>query len=65
MAGLLPREGTAAESDRGEGMTSFFQKLRWWTQRRLGENDLREELQFHLDEEAEQRRAEGLPNDEA
>ena len=46
-------------------MTSFFQKLRWWTQRRRKEDELREELQFHLNEETEQRRAEGLGNDEA
>jgi predicted permease len=46
-------------------MTSFFQKLRWWAQRRRKEDEFREELQFHLDEETEERRADGLPNDEA
>ncbi len=46
-------------------MTSFFQKLRWWAQRHRKDNELREELQFHLDQETEERRADGLPNDEA
>ncbi len=46
-------------------MTSFFRKLRWLTQRRRKEDELREELQFHLDEEAEQRQAEGLAQDQA
>src|SRR6266481_2966326 len=46
-------------------MNSFFRKLRWFTQRRNKEADLREELQFHLDEEAEQRQAEGLAEQQA
>src|SRR6476659_10461561 len=46
-------------------MTSLFQKLRWWLHRRRREDELREELQFHLAEEAEQRRAEGLSEDAA
>src|SRR5713226_7590125 len=46
-------------------MNSFFRKLRWLTERRSKEADLRDELQFHLDEEAEQRQAEGLARDEA
>ena len=46
-------------------MTSFFQKLRWWAQRHRKEDEFREELQFHLDEETEQRRADGVGNDEA
>ena len=41
-------------------MNSFFRKLRWLTQRSQKESELRDELQFHLDEEAEQRREEGL-----
>ena len=36
-------------------MNSFLRKLRWLTQRSDREAELREELQFHLDEEAEQR----------
>src|SRR5437879_7446428 len=46
-------------------MNSFFRKLRWLAERRSKEADLRDELQFHLDEEAEQRQAEGLARDEA
>ena len=46
-------------------MKPFFRKLKWLTERRSKEADLREELQFHLDAEAEQREAEGLANDEA
>src|SRR5580704_7316797 len=41
-------------------MNSFFRRLRWLTQRRSKEAELREELQFHLDEEAEQHQTEGL-----
>ena len=46
-------------------MNSFFRKLRWLTQRSGKEAELREELQFHLDEEAEERQEEGLTDDEA
>ena len=46
-------------------MNSFFRKLRWLTQRSDKEAELREELQFHLEEEAEQRRQDGLAEDEA
>ena len=46
-------------------MTSFFRKLAWWRQRRRKEDELREELQFHLEEEADERQADGLPEDEA
>ena len=46
-------------------MTPFFRKLKWWAERRRKEDELREELQFHLDEEAEQRQAEGLTKDQA
>ena len=44
---------------------TFFRKLRWLTQSGRKEAELREELQFHLEEEAEERRAEGLKEDEA
>jgi macrolide transport system ATP-binding/permease protein len=44
---------------------TFFRKLSWWIQRRRREADLREELEFHLDEEAEERRADGLPSEQA
>ena len=41
-------------------MTSLFRKLTWWLQRRRKEDELREELRFHLEEEAHEREAEGL-----
>ena len=46
-------------------MKSFFRKLRWLTQRPDKEAELREELQFHLNEEAEQRQQNRLPEDKA
>jgi len=46
-------------------MTSLFRKCRWWVQRRWKEEELREELQFHLDEEASERQADGLSEDRA
>jgi len=46
-------------------MNSFFRKLRWLAQRRDKEAELREELRFHLDEEAGQRQEDGVAADEA
>jgi len=46
-------------------MTALFRKLQWWLQRRRREDDLREELQFHLAEEMEARRSDGLSSDDA
>ena len=46
-------------------MIPFLRKLSWWARRRCKEDELREELQFHLDEEAEERQADGLPADQA
>jgi len=46
-------------------MSTFFRKLRWLTQRDRMEAELREELQFHLREEAEERQALGLAEDQA
>jgi macrolide transport system ATP-binding/permease protein len=46
-------------------MTPLFRKCTWWLQRRRREAELREELQFHLAEEAGERRAEGRSEDEA
>ena len=43
----------------------FLVKLRSFLQRRRKEDDLRAELQFHLDEEAEERQAEGLTGADA
>lgn len=46
-------------------MKSFFRKLLWLGQRSDKETELREELQFHLQEEAEERQEHGLAEDEA
>jgi macrolide transport system ATP-binding/permease protein len=46
-------------------MTSFFRKFTWWRQRRRKEDELREELKFHLVEDAGERQADGLSEDEA
>ena len=46
-------------------MTSLFRKMTWWARRPRKENELREELQFHLAEEMEERRADGLSEEEA
>ena len=46
-------------------MSSFFRKLRWWAQRRDKEAELREELRFHLEEEAEEKQERGLSESEA
>jgi hypothetical protein len=40
-------------------MMEFFRKLKWLVQRRRREDELQEELQFHLAEEAEEQRAAG------
>jgi len=46
-------------------MIPLFRKFTWWLQRRRKEDELREELQFHLEQEAGERRADGLPEDQA
>src|SRR5215472_7944207 len=46
-------------------LRSFIRKLVWVRQRRRREAELREELEFHLEEEAKDRREEGLPEEEA
>lgn len=46
-------------------MNVFFRKLRWLFARSEREAELREELQFHLAEETEERRADGFSEDEA
>jgi predicted permease len=46
-------------------MSSLFRKLGWWLQRRRREDGLREELQFHLEQDADERRADGVPEGEA
>jgi predicted permease len=46
-------------------MSPLLQKLRSFMHRRGRETDIREELQFHLDEDADERQAGGLPGEEA
>src|SRR5436190_973220 len=46
-------------------MSSLFRKFTWWTQRRRKEDELRQELQFHLEEETQERQADGLSEDQA
>jgi macrolide transport system ATP-binding/permease protein len=46
-------------------MTSFFRKLGWLKRRRIKEDELRAELQFHVDEEASDRQAQGFTREEA
>lgn len=46
-------------------MTSLFRKVQWWLQRRRKEEELHEELEFHLAEEVDERRADGMSADEA
>ena len=46
-------------------MTPLFRRLQWWLHRRRREDEVREELQFHLAEEMEQRQADGLSADAA
>src|ERR1700727_472099 len=66
MAGLCPRHGLDLESGGSGGeMRSFFGKLVWLFQRRSKEAEIQEELQFHLDEEAEERKAEGEAPEQA
>ncbi len=44
---------------------SFLHKFGLWLDRRRKEQELRQELQFHLDEEAERRRSDGMSDDDA
>jgi macrolide transport system ATP-binding/permease protein len=46
-------------------MSSLLKRLQWWLQGGRKEAELREELQFHLSQEAEERRLQGLREDEA
>lgn len=46
-------------------MITFFRKLFWFKQRRRKEDELREELQFHLNEETEQFQIDGLSSEQA
>jgi predicted permease len=46
-------------------MKAFLRKLGWIAQRRRKEEELREELAFHLAEESDERKADGLSEQEA
>lgn len=46
-------------------MFPFWRRLEWWLRGRRKEDELREELEFHLAEEAEERQAAGQRADEA
>ena len=46
-------------------MNTFLRKLRWLVSRRRKEDELREEIEFHLAAEADERRAAGLADDQA
>jgi macrolide transport system ATP-binding/permease protein len=46
-------------------MSWLFRKFSWWLQRRRKEEELRKELQFHLAEEAAERQADGLSEEQA
>jgi predicted permease len=46
-------------------MIAFFRKLGWLVRRRSKEEDLAAELQFHLEEEADEQRAAGMSAQEA
>ncbi len=46
-------------------MISLFRRFMWWLRPHRKEDELREELQFHLEQEAEERRRDGLPEDKA
>ncbi len=46
-------------------MTSLFRKFTWWVRRRRKDDELREELQVHLAEEADERQADGLSEEQA
>jgi hypothetical protein len=46
-------------------MNAFFRKLQWFTHRDRREAEVRDELEFHLAEEAEDRRANGLSDEQA
>ena len=46
-------------------MNSFFRKLHWLIRRSGKEAELREEIEFHLAEETDQRQADGMTVGEA
>jgi macrolide transport system ATP-binding/permease protein len=67
MGCVFPRHGADLETAKVGNMMmpSFFRKLVWLMQRDRKGAELPEELEFHLEEEAEARREDGLPEDQA
>src|SRR5579859_2628149 len=66
MGELLPRNCTGLAPSRPRGaMKSFIRKLRWQAQRRDKNDELRAEIRFHLEEEAEERLERGLTENDA
>src|SRR6187397_3032828 len=64
----VARDVTGHRTDSGTDkagalMMAFFRKLQWLMMRRRKEAELHEELQFHVDEDAAERRAGGLAGD--
>ena len=46
-------------------MSEFFRRLAWWRRRRVADEELREELEFHLAEEAAEREDDGVSSADA
>src|SRR5262245_48750662 len=46
-------------------MSTLLRRLRWWLRSRHKEEEVREELAFHVAREVEERRADGLTEDAA
>jgi predicted permease len=46
-------------------MSPLLRRIGWWLHGRRKEAELGEELEFHIEQEADERRAAGLPDDEA
>src|SRR5215472_8220115 len=67
MGRVLPGHGPDLEAGKAGNMTMprFIRKWMWLAQRRRKEAEVREELEFHLEEEADERREEGLPENQA
>src|SRR6266700_3350504 len=65
--GKPARKQLSVKNPRGPGgpMIAFLRKLGWLLQRRTKEKQLAAELQFHLDEEMEERQAAGMSAPEA
>jgi putative ABC transport system permease protein len=66
MGSVLAGDGIGFESSRRGGiLNAFVRKLQWLLHRPNKDAELRAELQFHLEEEAEQRQIDGLAPQEA